>query len=195
MQFSHEIVAVSEGAKTVHVGSTRTFSPILLQFCFSFDNTHPFLFAKNMHKPALENPQGFKQRVIRSNSSESALSLHILSHSFKEMDAIYLSGKGKNEITWENANSLCLTAKRSCPKQAKRPPCQHWTFRKLFVCSNKESHYVPKHLGFLTFFKCPIYPKIVTILPSICENFTLNLRQFYVPSEGLFMSSLYCRKG
>ena len=35
-----------------------------------------------------------KQRVIWSNSSESALSLHILSQPFKEMDAIYLSGMG-----------------------------------------------------------------------------------------------------
>ena len=123
MQFSHEIVAVSEGAKTVHVGSTRTFSPILLQFCFSFDNTDPFLFAENMHKPALENPEGFKQRVIRSNSSESALSLHILSHSFKEMDAIYLSGKGKNEIVGKCQQSMSDSkAKLSKASQATTLP-------------------------------------------------------------------------
>ena len=77
---------------------------------------HPFLSLKgqNMQKLALA---GFKQKVIWSNSSESAPSLHIFSHSFKEMDAIYLPGRGQNEIV----ENCCQQSRSDCQAVQSKP--------------------------------------------------------------------------
>ena len=123
---------------------------------------HPFLSLKgqNMQKLALA---GFKRKVIWSNSSESAPSLHIFSHSFKEMDAIYLPGRGQNEIV-ENCCQQSRSDSQAVQSKPSNRPANIGLSKNL--CLFKR---ISWGLGLLCVTK--FYYCLEMLIGSICWNF------------------------